>query len=531
MRLMRALAFTAILLLLPACGQTQEITLDDEQQGTWARLWEEHQGHKLIMEFSARHAPGGAANTMALTGINVIPMTGENVLEGYTVITRDGLIAEIGPASEVDIPADAGVVAASNHYLVPGLVEAHSHTISSLEQFLVYLTRGVTTLREMDGWPWMLEARAGAAQNKLLIPNLYVTGHILSHRAWDFYMTQVNTEDQVRALVRQQAADGYDFIKVHNSMPEPLFSAMFEAADAAGLDVVGHIPNEILIADAVRLGMRTNEHFKGYLFDETLDITQQDYVAATAGSDLWNAPSFSNHHEHLRGEEALELVTEENSLRLVPRWLRNMWLEQARGPVDKLTALRQTIYPKSKKIFADLKPVTDKFFAGTDTGTYAFQVPGYALQEEVRIFESLGLSPFEALKTATVNSAIAMRKENEFGTIETGKRADLLLVEDNPLDGAKNLADIAGVMVRGVWLDAEDLREIESRLEEAFGDENEIPAPTAAALENLASEIEALKEDGFPYPDYHLEEVEALLDAAGLNDLAARVTALRRGAG
>jgi len=273
----------------------------------------------------------------------------------------------------------------------------------------VYLTRGVTTLREMDGFPWMLRARDMAAENALLIPNLYVAGHILSNRAWPFYMTQIDTPQEARDAVKAQAKMGYDFIKIHNSLPEPLFSAVFDAANEAGLDVVGHTPHEITIAHAIATGMRTEEHFKGYILDANLQITNEDYVAVTRGANIWHVPTFAAYHDHLRGPAAMALAAEQDSLKLVPRWLRTAWLRQANEPVDKLTELRQTILPKSREIFTHLRPVTDRLVAGTDTGNLAFEVPGYSLQEEVRIFESLGLSAFEALKTATLNQAIAFR--------------------------------------------------------------------------------------------------------------------------
>jgi len=496
----------------------------EDQQNDWNRFWEEGQSHKVMVNLSGEFKSA----TLALVGVNVIPMTGEEILTDQTVLIEGGKFTTIGPAGEVDIPGEANVITgASGKFMIPGLTEAHSHVQFSLSQFVVYLTRGVTTVREMDGFPWMLKAKEQADSGELLIPNLYVAGHILSNRAWDFYMTQVNSGDEARQMVKEQAAMGYDFIKIHNSMPEPLFSAIFEAANGVGLDVVGHIPGEILIKDAIAVGMRTNEHFKGYIFDETLTITDQDYINATKGSDLWNAPSFANRHEHLRGKEAVVLATEENSLRLVPRWMRNSWLSQAAEEMTPLTELRQSIYPKSREIFQNLWPVTQKFFAGTDTGGYAFQVPGYALQEEVRIFESLGLTPFEALQTATINSALAMRKEAEMGTIEPGKRADFVILDDNPLEGTENLKSIWGVSVRGIWLHRDSLKGIENSLEAIFSDENVVPDISPETLETLVSEMETLKGHNFPTPDYALEEIETFLEDLGHPKLSARVAALR----
>ena len=506
-------------------GATEIEPLSEAQAEVWARVWEEHRGHELIRRFSQRFEP----SPLALVGVAVAPMTGAGLQLDQTVLVEHGRITAVGPRGEVEVPPEATLVAGADKFVIPGLTEAHSHTISSLSQFLVYLTRGVTTLREMDGFPWMLEARRQAAAGELLIPNLYVAGHILSNRAWDFYMTQVDNPEEAAARVREQAAAGYDFIKIHNSLPGPIFDSLFEAAAAEGLDVVGHIPNEIPIVRAVSAGLRTNEHFKGYIFDQTLEVTDQDYVGATRGSEMWNVPTFANYHDHLRGAESLEVVTAENSLRFVPRWLRDGWLRQAEQPVDELTALRQTIYPKSRRIFLDLWPeVTRKFVAGTDTGTYAMMVPGFALQEEVRIFESLGMTPREALETATINPALAMRREAEFGTIEVGKRADLVVLEANPLESTEHLREIFGVAVRGTWLGPGALEEIRSAVELAFSESTQVPEPSRAELARLVTEMERLSRRAFPYPDYVLSEVGEFLTDLGQADLASRVADLRR---
>lgn len=504
-----------------AARATPPPQLDDAQSRKWQRFWEEQQAIELLVDLSSEHRP----STLAVVGATLIPMTGERSIADAAVVIVNGKITAAGPSASVEIPEAAEIVDGTGRFLVPGLTEGHSHTIHSPSQLLVYLTRGVTTLREMDGYPWMLEARGKAASGDLLMPSLLVAGHILSNRAWDFYMTQVDTPEEARRLVTEQAAAAYDFIKIHNSLPEPLWSAVFEAAHESGLDVVGHIPNEITIAKAIHDGMRTNEHFKGYLFDQTLQITEQDYVSATRGSDLWNAPSFVTYHDHLRGAEALEVVGRENSLRLVPRWMRRDWLEQAEQPVDELTALRQTIYPKSRQIFQRLWPVTHNFLAGTDTGSYAMMVPGYALQEEVRLFESLGLTPYEALETATTHAATAMRRDGEFGVVAPGARGDLVLLGSNPLEGTAHLADIRGVAVRGTWLDRAALDEIEGRLSALFSDRTPIPEPTRAALEALVAGAQSLVGRGFPYPRYILDEIGEWLSDLGQDDLAARLNA------
>lgn len=492
----------AIALLASICPLSQALELNEQQQALLDRHYEEHLTYPLMLRLSREHRP----ELIALVGVNVVPMSGKGMLKDQTVLVRDSRFERIGPAGEVPIPDGARVIGGlGDKYIVPGLTEAHAHTQFSLSQYLVYLTRGVTTVREMDGFPWMLRAREQAANNELLIPNLYLAGHILSHKAWDFYMTQVDTVADIDDLVAQQAEDGYDFIKIHNSLPEPLYTAMFEAAARHGLDVVGHIPQEITIAQAIAAGQQTSEHFKGYLFDGDLSITDQDYVGATAGSAMWHVPTFANYHEHLRGDAARRLAEAENSLRLVPAWQRHAWLQQAAQPVDAVTELRQTIYPKSKEIFSRLYPVTDRWVAGTDTGGYAFQVPGFALQEEIRIFESLGMSPQDALRTATLNAALAMRREPDMGAVVAGRRADFVLLDADPLASSANLSAIEAVGVRGILLDREALDRIESGLQALFSASGDIG--NADKLAFVLETHRAVMAQGFPMPEYLASEV------------------------
>lgn len=513
-------------LLLVALGCAEEpadtpdpgIELDEEQAAKWARLWEEQQGMALVHQLSRDWLPSD--RPLAFEGVTVIPMIGDGPLTHRTVVVEKGRFQQIGTGP---VPDSAERIDARGLFMIPGLFESHSHTISSPSQFLVYLTRGVTTLREMDGFPWMLEARAKANSSELLIPNLYVAGHILSHRPWDFYMTGVESVEQAEELVLEQIAAGYDFIKIHNSMPEPMFGAIFAAAREAGVDVAGHIPNEIPIAAAIAAGFHTNEHFKGYIFDETLEITEQDYVEATGGSQMWHTPTFATYHDHLRGDESRELVEQEESLPLVPRWMRAMWRRQSENEVDRLTMLRQSIYPKSREIFTNLRPVTDRFLAGTDTGTYAYLVPGYTLQEEIRIFEELGMPPAEALATATVNPSRAFGLEDRLGTIEVGKQADFVLLEANPLEGTEHLSEIAGVSLRGLLLDREKLDEIHHSLATLFSEESAIPPASHGELERFADQAVDLTSAGWPYPSYALEELAEFLRELGFEELAAKL--------
>lgn len=122
-----------------------------------------------------------------------------------------------------------------------------------------------------------------------------------------------------------------------------------------------------------------------------------------------------------------------------------------------------------KKIVLNLYNSKAKLIAGTDAGNLPLLIPGYSLHQELKIMSEIGIPNYEVLKMTTINAALATNKETEFGTIEVGKRADLLLLNSNPLDNIENLQNKNGLMVRGIWLSEEDINKLTDKVKLAFG--------------------------------------------------------------
>ena len=197
----------------------------------------------------------------------------------------------------------------------------------------------------------------------------------------------------------------------------------------------------------------------------------------------------------------------------------------------KLNELRANVFELSKGIFAELQAVDAQFLAGTDSGGgIPFMIPGFALHDELRVMQENGLTPFQALQTATTNAAAAMQRSDEYGTIEPGKRADLLLVSANPLESVGHLNQIDGVAAGGVWLDRTTLDQILDGISDIYQlkpDENLEQMPTLAEVDALIERMIALRSDGFVFRDFDLGEISRLLRKAGLNDRAALVRSLK----
>jgi DNA-binding GntR family transcriptional regulator len=509
----------------PGAGPSSATAVPALPDAQWGYFVDEMAIDLLVERWSREHQPHAAA----IEHVSVVSMAHPGIDRDQTVIIDDGRLRAIGPSARVPVPAGATVIDGRGKYVMPGLVDMHTHTNLSDSHYLLDLANGVTSVREMDGHPFLLRQRAEARANRLLIPNLYVAGKILASQPLEWYATVVTTPEAARAAVRDQKAAGYEFIKVHNLVLPEVYDAICAEARAQGLDVVGHIPHQISIAHAIACGQRTFEHFKGYILDRSLTLTGEDYVAATRSAPVWNTPTFYMYRAHLRGDEARTLVTTLPEMRYVPARDRARWLALADEPARPI---QQNVLPLSEKIFRDLLPIHARFVAGTDSGGgYPYHVPGFSLHEELRIMARNGMPIAEVLRTATVEPAIAMRRQTELGTLEVGRRADLVLLARNPLEGIDNLAAIdertgpaaqpgpsraiEGVMVRGVWLSRVALDDMLAAIQ-AIDRGRRDPAVSPEELERTLSTLEQLRTRGYVLRDHFLGWLRFRMEAAHL---------------
>ncbi len=511
--------------LLAQDNITQEWT--ENQLGSWHFLIEELEIQELQQQLSTQHQPAA----FAIQNVNLIPMTQAKAIPDQTVIVSDGHITAIGASSITRAPDGYRLIDGSGLFLMPGLTDMHVHNLESNSQHLLNLAFGITTVRDLDGFPWMLRVRESINQGQLLAPTMYISGTILNGSDFGGYAIAVDSPEQAREQVRMQAQQGYDFIKVHNSLSFDLLEAIAQEADAHGLDMVGHIPVGTTVAQAVNLGMRTFEHFKGYIIDSTLTLSEEDYVSATRGAAAWNTPTFVNYRNQLRGDDAAALLARESEMQYVSPLLRRQWVSFEQPSDDRVTELRQNIYPMSRKIFTDLRQLKDaRFLAGTDSGSYAMMPPGIVLHEEIHIFQELGMSPFEALQTATSNAAEAMGLSGEFGRLTVGSRADLLLLAQNPLEDARNTLAVNGVGLRGTWLHKRAIDDLLNGLKTAFShtaQRLDNPVVTRQQLNDFLNRLNKLADSGFIFRDNYLDRAAFLFNGLERPDDASAIQALK----
>lgn len=508
---------------LVATSQESAESLDRKRR--LAYYADESRIDELVSRVSTRYR----AQDFVIRDVTLISVNQGRAVPGQSVVVEHGRITRIGNSKSIKTAAGVRVIDGRGLYMAPGLCDMHVHQFLSSSQHLLSLMEGVTSVRDMDGFPWTLRMRETVRKGKLLAPTMYIAGQILNGEPMGFYARVITTPDEGRAAVREDKAAGFDFIKVHNIMKPDVYEAVLEEAHKQHIDVVGHVPHGIKVADAIRLGQRTIEHFKGYILDDGLVISQEDYVSATKGADVWLCPTFSTYRNDLRGP-ALMAALELPEMRYTSWRDRIDWRLQAEEPVTPQMQALQRILPMSEQIFKQLLPVGARFIAGTDSGGgFALMPPGFILHEELRLIQKNGLSPLETLRTATVNAADAMGRSTEFGSIEPGKRADLILLSANPLVDSANLSRIETVIVRGIVLNREDLDDIATAIRTIY-DPQPIPSsPTAATksdIELMIQRMERLHRDGFVLRTHTLKRIEQLLHEDGEAAEAARLAKL-----
>ncbi len=427
-----------------------------------------------------------AADSIAFVNVNVIAMTDDSVKPAQTVVVDGERIIAIGDVDATVLPDSARVVDGTDRYLLPGLAEMHGHVTDTSPPDLdwvlgLYVANGVTTVRGMLGRPAHLELREQILDQTVLGPRLITSGP-------SFNGSSVDSPAQAAAMVREQHADGYDFLKIHPGLTRAEFSAIAETAREVGIPFAGHVPTDVGVPDALAAGIATIDHLDGYM--ETLISPHEDpsggfggffglllagvadearisgIAAATADAGVWNVPTQSL-FEHTANAVAAEDIADWPEMKYVRQQTLNQWIGvkhelRADPSFDAATAAR-AIELRRALILA-LHEAGAGLLLGSDS-PQRFNVPGFALHRELELLVAAGLTPYEALRTGTVHPARFFGAEAERGTIEVGKVADLVLLDDNPLADIGHSRLVHGTMLRGRWVSHPELEAILARAE------------------------------------------------------------------
>lgn len=427
----------------------------------------------LTSLFALALALPSLAQTVVFRDVNVISMTSPKV-EKKTVVVSDGKIGSILNAGVmIKLPEGSTVVDGSGKYLIPGLAEMHGHIpppgapAGLLSDVLtMYIANGITTVRGMLGHPQQLTLRENAKKDIVVSPNLYLAGPAFNDQ-------NIGSPQHAMDKVREQHEEGWDLIKVHEGLSMEEYDAMAKTAKEVGMRFGGHVPDAVGLVHALEMGQETFDHMDGYI--EYLDgdkgpIDEKKLAAIVKKSKaagVWIVPTSALWAVLFNGIP-LETLKGYPELKYVPEGAVATWVKLYEGRTKQISAAEtKNILANRKLILQALNKGGVKILMGTDA-PQQFSLPGFSLQRELQFMRDAGMTPYEILKSGTVNPGQYFSKQDSFGTIETGKRADLVLLNANPLTDISNVSKIEGVMVRGKWFSRADLDERLFKIEEKY---------------------------------------------------------------
>jgi imidazolonepropionase-like amidohydrolase len=416
-------------------------------------------------------APGVVAQppkSVAFTNVSVVPMDSNKVVPNQTVVVTGDRITAVGPAKSTPVPENAVRVDGQGKYLMPGLAEMHGHIPPPTQPrevidnvLFLYVAAGVTTVRGMQGAPGQLDLREASRRGEIVAPALYLAGPQFSGNA-------VKSAEDAVTRVRQQKAEGWDLLKVQEGLSPPAYDAMAKTAKDVGIRFGGHVPDEVGLLRAIAAGQETFDHIDGYI--EQLDGRAKpvdekalaDLVERTRKAGAWIVPTLVV-WETLQGPVTLESRTAFSELRYLPAAQVQQWTNalESRLKNPQYNADQAQLHIDNRmRILKALHAGGVRLLLGSDA-PQQFNVPGFSIHREMRRMAEAGLSPYEVVKSGTANVGEYFKAQDRFGTIAAGRRADLILVDANPLQDVANMEKRSGVMIRGRWLPAS---EIDARL-------------------------------------------------------------------
>jgi imidazolonepropionase-like amidohydrolase len=447
------------------------------------------------------------SDLLAITHVNVIDCTGHSARPNMTLVIDGGRIVRLGKSADVSVPEGAKAIDGSGKFLIPGLWDMHVHV--RVREFLtLFLANGVTGVRDMHAFfpPQIFQWRKQTADGTLLGPRIVATGALVDgpKPIWPGSLTAANA-DEGRKAVQTVKQRGGDFVKVYTKLPRDAFFAIALESKKQSLSFVGHVPESVSALEASDAGQKSMEHLLGIsmacssdeanLRKETTDAMAQGDLgksfqainraqakamdsynpakaealfARFAKNGTWQVPTLTV----LRSIASLGDPEFKNDPRIkyMSPLVKNFWDPKnsplAKGATPADFASRKRGYQEDLKLVRALHRASVPILAGTDT-TNPYCFPGFSLHDELALLVEAGLSPMEALQSATSGPAKFLGQLNSLGTVEEKKEADLVLLDANPLDDIRNTRKIAAVVYKGKLLDRATLDKLLAEVEAA----------------------------------------------------------------
>lgn len=407
------------------------------------------------------------------THVNVIPMNKEIIIPDQTVVIRDGRIQAIRPTTDKKISSDHTVFDCTGKYLMPGLAEMHAHIppVNDLEPMRtvlkLFLANGVTTIRGMLGHPLHIELRGKVKEGSIMGPRIITSGPSFNGKT-------VASPEQGAAMVIQQKNLGYDFLKLHPGLSKEKFQAIAKTAKEQDIPFAGHVSFDVGVWMAIRSGYASIDHMDGFIEGLVRGVEHMRpetmgpfgmFIADHADTsiiprlmselkqnNIWVVPTEALAQRWFSPLRTADDLAAEPEMAYIDQITLANWI-QAKNNIEKDSAYDHVaaiaFMDLHRKLIYSMYASGVRILLGSDA-PQVFNVPGFSIHHELKYYTEAGLTPYDALRTGTYNVGRFMKRD-DIGIVRVGARADLILLDDNPLISIDNTKKIAGVMAEGRW--------------------------------------------------------------------------------
>jgi imidazolonepropionase-like amidohydrolase len=408
---------------------------------------------------------------LVLTHLTIIDITGGPPKPDMTVVVIGNQITDLGEAGKVSVPQGGRVIDAGGKFLIPGLWDMHVHWYNR-DTLTLFTANGVTGIRQMFGNSDLLRWRDEVAKGSLQGPRMVVASPIIDgpQPVWPNSIS-ARDEAEGRKAVTRVKQWGADFVKVYSLLPRDAYFAIADEAKRQGLSFVGHVPSSVSPAEASDAGQKSIEHLTGIraravarALETDNDQKSADLFARFVKNETWQCPTLTVRRSNAyQGDENFG---RDQRLKFIPPRIQERWSQRIANRNEGNFANAKNNFQKELEIVGAMQKAGVPLLAGTDTGN-PFCFPGFSLHDELALLVIAGLTPVEALRSATLNPAKFLGLDKTLGTIEQGKVADLVLLDANPLEDVRNTQRINAVISNGRLFDRKALNKMLDQAEAA----------------------------------------------------------------
>jgi len=413
---------------------------------------------------------GSRSEKLALVGGTLIDGTGKAAIPDAAIVIEKGRIVAAGPRASATIPKDAQVVDTTGKTILPGLWDMHAH-FEQVEWGPIYLAAGVTTVRDVGNeLEFITAVRDAIANERGLGPRILTAGVIDGSGSLALGVERGDTPEEGRHWVRRYHDAGFQQIKIYSSVKLDVLRAITEEAHRLGMTVTGHVPEGLIGYQAVEAGQDQINHI-AYVVEMMhaplpAGATRDDRSNAMQSVDV-NSPE---------GRKAVEFLKSHGTVIDPTMALYELFTATTAKPPGSFEPGVTKVAPELAEQLLDVNPPSDRskrsqqifdvelaalgalhkagvpIVAGTDQA-----VPGHSLHREIELYVQAGFTPIEAIEAATLVPARVMGLDRETGTVEVGKRADIIVVKGNPLEDIRNTRNVEFVLTHGVMYNCAEL--------------------------------------------------------------------------